>query len=268
MSAKQSCLNAWRRHAISSRPCSQPSSLYLQSSKRQFAAPTDSNGANGSSPKSTPSTKPSSPSPTLNLFDIPAPIKKSADNSDILQMFKNILDKDTSIKRSSSLNLPSNSATPPSPQSPFSSQSAKLPPVADLFIAEREKPFVVNVNAGRNNTMCNITNPEGNVLTWSSAGVAGLKKAARGTSDAGYQAVYALTERAMKVNVKKLSKMHAGTDIVQGVQRGVHLRLKGFGPGRDQAFRALMAAGWNISRITDLTGIRHGGCRPRKARRL
>ncbi|KAH9265474.1 hypothetical protein BASA84_001612 [Batrachochytrium salamandrivorans] len=78
--------------------------------------------------------------------------------------------------------------------------------------------------------------------------------AARGTSDAGYQAVLALTEKVKERNIP--------------ISDGVHLRISGFGPGREQAFRAVRAAGWSLVRITDFTPYRHAGCRPKKKRRL
>ncbi|RKO88371.1 hypothetical protein BDK51DRAFT_12090, partial [Blyttiomyces helicus] len=116
---------------------------------------------------------------------------------------------------------------------------------------------VVHVKAGRNNTLASLADSQGNVLCMSSAGRCGLRKSNRGTSDAGYQAVARMTELAVELDMAKLTK-----------KKGVHLKIKGFGPGRDQAFRAIRAAGWRIVRITDVSVIRHGGARPRKPRRI
>ncbi|TPX51077.1 hypothetical protein SeMB42_g01416 [Synchytrium endobioticum] len=111
----------------------------------------------------------------------------------------------------------------------------------------------LHINAGRNNTFVTLASPTGDVLCWSSAGSVGLKKAKRGTSDAGSQAAVSLTE---KIKAKGIS-LHA-----------VHVILKGFGPGREQAFRAIRMAGLRITMITDTTPVRHAGCRPRKKRSL
>ncbi|KAL2918219.1 28S ribosomal protein S11, mitochondrial [Polyrhizophydium stewartii] len=134
--------------------------------------------------------------------------------------------------------------------------SAALAPSAlfETSIWRTKSPHVVHITASRNNTICTLTKSNGDTLCASSAGMCGLKKAARGTSDAGYQAVLALTEKAKQKNIE--------------MPFGVHLRLAGFGPGREQAFRAMRAAGWRIVRISDYTSYRHAGCRPRKKRSL
>ncbi|KAJ1337014.1 hypothetical protein BSLG_006774 [Batrachochytrium salamandrivorans] len=113
---------------------------------------------------------------------------------------------------------------------------------------------ILHITANRNNTIATFTDDAGKTLCWASAGTCGLKKAARGTSDAGYQAVLALTEKVKERNIP--------------ISDGVHLRISGFGPGREQAFRAVRAAGWSLVRITDFTPYRHAGCRPKKKRRL
>ncbi|KAI8854828.1 hypothetical protein BC829DRAFT_379758 [Chytridium lagenaria] len=92
-----------------------------------------------------------------------------------------------------------------------------------------EDHHIVHVTATRNNTMATLTDASGNALVWASAGTCGLKKSARGTSDAGYQTILQLAEKAEKKNVQ---------------------------------LRGVEGLGWNIKRITDVTPIRHGGCRP------
>ena len=121
---------------------------------------------------------------------------------------------------------------------------------------EQHEPHILHVNATRNNTICTLTDYQGSqvnlgkTITWTSAGTIGLKKAKRGSSDAGYMACLSLLEK------------------VKTIPFGLHLKLKGFGPGREQAFRAVRAHGWQIVRISDVTPYRHAGDRPRKKRRL
>ncbi|KNC99935.1 uncharacterized protein SPPG_05307 [Spizellomyces punctatus DAOM BR117] len=145
---------------------------------------------------------------------------------------------------------------------------------SDMYIRPNfDNHYIVHVTANRNNTVCVLTNPEGNVLTWSSAGRLKLRKAARGTPDAGYQSVIHLTELASNLPAEKKAsdkpKVYHGVNIqTEVMEKGIHLKLQGFGPGRDQAFRAILAAGWRITRVTDVTKVRHAGCRPPKRRRL
>ncbi|KAJ3163075.1 hypothetical protein HDU86_002244 [Geranomyces michiganensis] len=133
--------------------------------------------------------------------------------------------------------------------------------------------FTLHIAANKNNTIATFTNAKGEILVTASAGNLKLKKAARGTSDAGYMTVAHLTEKALALPKEKKgnegSKLYHSVDIHQEVTyNGVHLKFKGFGPGRDQAFRAVMAAGWKVLRVSDCTPVRHAGCRPRKKRRL
>ena len=114
-------------------------------------------------------------------------------------------------------------------------------------------PYTVHVTCNRNNTIATLTTGEGRVLCWASAGTIGLKKANRGTSDAGYQTMVSLADKTVKL---------------KNMSDGIHLRMNGFGPGRSQIFRAIKAIGWNVMRISDYTPYRHAGCRPRKMRRL
>ena len=110
---------------------------------------------------------------------------------------------------------------------------------------------IIYVIAGRNNTICTLTNWEHKVLTQVSGGMCGLKGHNRGTAESG-------TRVGSKVGFR-------------AIQRGfkdVFVVLKGFGPGRDAAFRSLMSSGLEIRRITDRTPIQHGGCKPKRARRV
>ncbi|TPX31458.1 hypothetical protein SmJEL517_g05221 [Synchytrium microbalum] len=114
--------------------------------------------------------------------------------------------------------------------------------------------YRLHINAGRNNTLLTLASHEGNVLCWTSSGSVGLRKAARGTSDAGYQAAVSLTEKVKAKGISMVPQMH--------------VILKGFGPGREQAFRAIRMGVLKIGRISDVTPIRHAGCRPRGKRSL
>ena len=110
------------------------------------------------------------------------------------------------------------------------------------------------IQSTRNNTIATFSDHTGKVITTSSAGACGLRNAAKSTSDAGYLTIMELVKKAL---AKKANPMN-----------GVHVKLKGFGAGREQAFRAVVASGWEIKRITDVTSYRHAGCRPPKQRRL
>ncbi|KAJ3290889.1 hypothetical protein HK104_006472 [Borealophlyctis nickersoniae] len=128
--------------------------------------------------------------------------------------------------------------------------------------------LVLSIKSTKNNTLLVLNDWEGRAITKATAGTCGLKKSARGTSDAGFQAATQLVEHTESLDPRKMNEVHRNLNIQHELSRGVHLKVKGFGPGREQAFRAIVAAGWNIVRITDLTPIRHGGCRPRKPRRV
>ncbi|CEI87227.1 hypothetical protein RMCBS344292_01645 [Rhizopus microsporus] len=115
-------------------------------------------------------------------------------------------------------------------------------------------PHQLHINASPNNTIVTLTRPNGLPLITTSGGSAGFKKAARSGYEAAHQASLQLLE---KMQAKNLQVAH------------VHFILKGFGPGREAAFKALATgATWKIKRITDATPIPFGGCRPKKARRL
>ena len=110
---------------------------------------------------------------------------------------------------------------------------------------------VAHIQASFNNTIVSISDPEGNVLTWSSAGRIGFKGSRKGTPFAAQLAAG---------NAAQLAKEH-------GV-RTLDVRVQGPGAGRESAIRALAAAGLDIRSIKDATPIPHNGCRPRKRRRV
>ncbi|KAG0229742.1 hypothetical protein B0O80DRAFT_418926 [Mortierella sp. GBAus27b] len=112
----------------------------------------------------------------------------------------------------------------------------------------------LHIHASMNNTILTLTDSNGDPITTQSAGSAGLKKSARSGPEAGYQAMAKMIEKVEEKNV------HIQT---------LHVLMKGFGPGRDSAFKAIRAkTNWDIKRITDTTPIPFNGCRPPKARRL
>lgn len=102
-----------------------------------------------------------------------------------------------------------------------------------------------------NNTLVTITDPDGNVLTWSSSGVAGFKGSRKSTPFAASQAAEDAAKKAMEHGV-----------------RAVDVYVKGPGSGREAAIRSLQASGLGITAIIDVTPIPHNGCRPPKKRRV
>jgi small subunit ribosomal protein S11 len=109
----------------------------------------------------------------------------------------------------------------------------------------------VHIHASFNNTHITITDTEGNVIAWSSAGGIGFKGSRKGTPFAAQLAAAACAESAKENGV-----------------RTVDVRVKGPGAGRESAIRALQANGLDIKSIKDITPIPHNGCRPRKRRRV
>ncbi len=108
-----------------------------------------------------------------------------------------------------------------------------------------------HIQATYNNTIVTITDLNGAVLGWSSAGVIGFKGAKKSTPYAASQIVNVVVEKVQKNNIKELQVF-----------------VKGVGGGRDAAIRALAAKGFEISLIKDITPIAHNGCRRRKPRRV
>ncbi len=110
---------------------------------------------------------------------------------------------------------------------------------------------VANIHATFNNTIVTFTDPSGNTLCWSSGGRIGYKGSRKGTPYAAQLAARNAAEQAQDNGV-----------------RSVEVRVKGPGPGRESAIRAVAAAGMDIKSIRDVTPIPHNGCRPRKRRRV
>jgi len=110
---------------------------------------------------------------------------------------------------------------------------------------------VAHVQASFNNTIVTITDRQGNALSWATAGGAGFRGSRKSTPFAA------------QVAADKAAK--AATDY--GIKT-VEVRIKGPGPGRESAVRALNNAGYKVTNIIDVTPIPHNGCRPPKKRRV
>ena len=110
---------------------------------------------------------------------------------------------------------------------------------------------IANILATFNNTQVSITDMQGNVIGWSSAGRVGFKGSRKSTAFAAQQVAQDAARQAMSHGMRE-----------------VEVRVKGPGSGRESAIRALQAIGLEISTIKDVTPIPHNGCRPRKKRRV
>jgi small subunit ribosomal protein S11 len=110
---------------------------------------------------------------------------------------------------------------------------------------------LVHIQATFNNTIVTISDPNGNVISWSSAGSLGFRGSQKGTPFAAQQA---------SLTAANAAKEHG--------LRTVNVKVKGPGSGRESAVRALATAGLDVKHITDATPIPHNGCRPPKRRRV
>src|SRR6186713_270886 len=110
---------------------------------------------------------------------------------------------------------------------------------------------LAHIQASFNNTVVTITDVDGNVIAWSSAGGIGFKGSRKGTPFAATQAAMAAGNAA---------KAHG--------MRSLEVRVKGPGAGRESAIRALQTVGMDVKSIRDVTPIPHNGCRPPKRRRV
>ncbi len=110
---------------------------------------------------------------------------------------------------------------------------------------------IANILATFNNTQVSITDMQGNVIGWSTAGRVGFKGSRKSTAFAAQQAAQDAARQAMSHGMRELE-----------------VRVNGPGSGRESAIRALQAIGLEISAIKDVTPVPHNGCRPRKKRRV
>lgn len=118
--------------------------------------------------------------------------------------------------------------------------------------AKKVEPVgIAHIQATFNNTIVTITDMQGNTITWASAGTVGFSGTRKGTPYAASKAAEAAAREARDLGVQK-----------------VEVWVKGPGPGREAAIRALQAAGLQVFAIRDVTPIPHNGCRPPKRRRV
>lgn len=117
---------------------------------------------------------------------------------------------------------------------------------------KKHVPFgTAHIQASFNNTIVTISDSNGNVVSWSSAGSLGFRGSRKGTPFAAQQAA-----------------QHAANGARDHGMRSLEVRVKGPGSGRESAIRALAAAGLEVRTIRDVTPIPHNGCRPPKRRRV
>lgn len=110
---------------------------------------------------------------------------------------------------------------------------------------------IAHIQTTFNNTIVTITDQNGNVIAWSSAGGLGFKGSRKGTPFAAQMASETAAKKAMEMGLKH-----------------VDVYVKGPGSGRETAIRALQASGLEITLIKDVTPVPHNGCRPPKRRRV
>ena len=110
---------------------------------------------------------------------------------------------------------------------------------------------VAHIKSSFNNTIISISDTEGNVLAWASAGNVGFKGSRKSTPFAAQMAAEQCARRAMEHGVRK-----------------VDVLVKGPGSGRETAIRSLQATGLEVGQIQDVTPQPHNGCRPKKRRRV
>ena len=110
---------------------------------------------------------------------------------------------------------------------------------------------IAHVHASFNNTIIMITDRQGNALAWATAGGSGFRGSRKSTPFAAQVAAEKAGEKVKEYGMKNLE-----------------VEVKGPGPGRESAVRALNNAGFQITNITDVTPIPHNGCRPPKKRRV
>jgi small subunit ribosomal protein S11 len=108
-----------------------------------------------------------------------------------------------------------------------------------------------HIHATFNNTIVSLTDQQGNVVAWASAGTSGFKGSRKSTPYAARLAAQRASESAQEHGMQEV-------DVV----------VKGPGPGREAAIRAIQASGIKVRSITDVTPVPHNGCRPPKKRRV
>ncbi|MDH3832279.1 MAG: 30S ribosomal protein S11 [Gammaproteobacteria bacterium] len=110
---------------------------------------------------------------------------------------------------------------------------------------------IAHIHASFNNTIIMITDRQGNALAWATAGGSGFRGSRKSTPFAA-----------------QVAAEKAGDKVKEFGMKNLEVEVKGPGPGRESAVRALNNAGFQITNITDVTPIPHNGCRPPKKRRV
>ncbi len=128
---------------------------------------------------------------------------------------------------------------------------AKTPARTKKKVKKTVTDGIAHIHASFNNTIITITDRQGNTLCWATSGGSGFRGSRKSTPFAAQVAADRAGQMAKEFGVKNLD-----------------VNVKGPGPGRDSAVRALNAAGFKILSITDVTPIPHNGCRPPKKRRV
>ncbi|AGH80171.1 30S ribosomal protein S11 [Psychromonas sp. CNPT3] len=128
---------------------------------------------------------------------------------------------------------------------------AKTPTRARKRVKKQVVDGMAHIHASFNNTIVTITDRQGNALSWATAGGSGFRGSRKSTPFAAQVAAERAAEAAKEYGLKN-----------------VEVFVNGPGPGRESSIRALNAAGFRVTNITDVTPIPHNGCRPPKKRRV
>ena len=128
---------------------------------------------------------------------------------------------------------------------------AKTPTRARKRVKKQVSDGIAHVHASFNNTIVTITDRQGNTLSWATSGGSGFRGSRKSTPFAAQVAAEKAGEAAKEYGLKNLD-----------------VEIKGPGPGRESAVRALNNVGYKINSISDVTPIPHNGCRPPKRRRV
>jgi len=118
-------------------------------------------------------------------------------------------------------------------------------------VPAKTKEGRIYIFSSYNNTIISLTDPQGNVLTWASAGSIGFKGTKKSTPFAASKVAELVSQTARKLGLER-----------------VQILVKGIGSGRDSAIRSLASRGLDITSVKDVTPVPHNGCRPPKARRV
>src|SRR5690625_4212094 len=118
-------------------------------------------------------------------------------------------------------------------------------------VKENIESGIAHIHSTFNNTIVTITDQQGNVIGWRSAGALGFKGSRKSTPFAAQMAAETAAKSALETNMKTLE-----------------VSVKGPGAGREAAIRSVQAAGLEITAIRDVTPVPHNGCRPPKRRRV